>query len=392
MIKHRRTYLFLAIIILIILWGSAGYYFYKNKDKTTATSGATQIITVQTTTPTQTMYYNGTIRALSMMPVTSPSDGIVQSMNFNYGDTITKGQLLLSLSSSNAQTNFQTALTAYLQAKSQEETSRAAAESDILLYQQGVISRNEYESAQSTHYFNHLNMLQAGAALTRLNYDTSNILNLSLDNLDAVKKAFDLTKGTQYLKIYSPQDGVALFASQSSSSSDSSQTINVGSSVKQDQVLLNIGDLSGASLTIKIDQININNIKAGQAATVTGAAFPNITLKGTISTVATQASTSNDNPQFEATVVISNLTANDLETIRVGMTATVAVVVTGSPQLMVPINAVTAKDGKYYVTKVAPNRKQTQVEVTTGSTNATSVAITSGLAAGDQIVAPHSTT
>lgn len=262
MIKHRRTYLFLAIIILIILWGGSGYYFYKNRDTTTAASSATQVITVQFTTPTQTMYYNGTIQALSVVPITAPSDGSVQSMNFNYGDTITKGQLLLSLSSAASQTNFQTALTAYLQAKSQEKTSQDTAESDELLYRQGVISRNDYESAKSTHYFNHLAMLQAGAALTRLNYDTANILNLSLDNLDDVQAAFNLTKGTQFLKIYSPQDGVALFAS--TSSSDRSQPITAGSSVKQDQVLLNIGNLTSASLTIKIDQINVNNIKKGK--------------------------------------------------------------------------------------------------------------------------------
>ena len=91
-------------------------------------------------------------------------------------------------------------------------------------------------------------------------------------------------------------------------------------------------------------------------------------------------------------MVVSNLTANDLQTIRVGMTATVAVTVTGSPQLMVPINAITTTNGKYYVTKINSSKKQTQVEVTTGSTDATSVAITSGLAVGDQIVAPDSTT
>ncbi len=385
--KHDQSF-YITRMIIVSLVCMIGLAACSKNHKTVST--ATRIITVQSTTPTQTMYYNGIIQALSLLPITSTVNGTIQSKNFRYGDTIKKGQLLISIDSAAAKATFQTALTGYLQAKSQEMTSRATAESDALLYKQGVISRNEYENAKSTHYFNHLAILQAGATLTQLNYDTSNILNLSLDNIESVQRAFNLTKGTQYLKIYSPQDGIALFAN--SSSSDSDQKVHVGDSVKQDQVLLNIGNLSGTSLTIKIDEINVNNIEKGQSATVTGSAFPSVTLKGIISAVDTQASSGNNNPEFDAEVVVSNLTADDLKTIRVGMSATVAVAIEQPPQIMVPIDAVTLINGKYYVTQVNSTGKRIQTEVTTGSTKATSVAIISGLNVGDKIVVPHSTT
>ena len=79
-----------------------------------------------------------------------------------------------------------------------------------------------------------------------------------------------------------------------------------------------------------MDEIDINKIKVGQSAVVTGDAFDGITLQGTVTSVAAQAagkSTARAGmATFPVTVQISNLTPEQRGRVHVGMSATMSIV------------------------------------------------------------------
>src|SRR5204863_1822040 len=123
-------------------------------------------------------------------------------------------------------------------------------------------------------------------------------------------------------------DGIALVPPKSGSSESSSE-IAVGTSVKQNQVLVSIGNLEGLSVKIAINEIDINQVAPGQEAMITGVGFPKETLKGFVKEVASQAQIAQGGlgglPTFSATVIVPSLTPEQKKLIRVGMSAKILV-------------------------------------------------------------------
>ncbi len=58
--------------------------------------------------------------------ITSPCDGVIESLAFHYGDAVKQNQLLFVLSSEKFQTDYKAALTQYLKAKTDFTRMRAS--------------------------------------------------------------------------------------------------------------------------------------------------------------------------------------------------------------------------------------------------------------------------
>ena len=149
-----------------------------------------------------------------------------------------------------------------------------------------------------------------------------------------------------------------------------------------------IGDLQGISIEIDVPEIDIDKIKPGMEAIVSGIAFGKHQLKGQLVAVNGQASNNGSGglPSFTALVEVKSLTAEQQPWIKVGMSAAVELNSDNKNQLVVPIAAVKREQGNSIVhIQLAQGAIKKRI-ITTGPAQADSVVIESGLNVGDVVV------
>lgn len=351
------------------------------------------IITVTAKPITSSLFFSSFIEPITTMDVTSPVDGMISHVNFSLGRPVQKGQVLLSLKSSTIATQYQAALRSYLTAKDQYDQDQIKKKGTIDLYQAGIISQSDYLSQMNSFATNALSFGLAKQKLEELltktqipEKDLAQLQNLQISNTEEVEKA--LARPFTHIQIKAPSSGIALLPVDSENSGKSSH-LTVGSTVKEGNTLLTIGDLQGFKLHVKVNEIDLNQIKPGQKITVTGPSFPNIILHGSVASINDEAK---DNqgalPTFAVTMVVPHVSPKDLKIIDIGMSAQVQLTISSKPMISVPINAVYFVNGQPTV-DVLRNGKKVPVTVNTGKTSLDSVIIPRGLQVGEQIVVPE---
>lgn len=344
-----------------------------------------QTMTIKKTPAGTTLYFSGILNPLNQEMVSSPADGLVSKINFSYGENVKKGDLLLSIRSVKQQSDYQAALTKYLQAKQTYTQSEDQLNSDQKLFDKGLIPKNTFDQTRNTFMLNHLSLLQAESDL-RKSAHTDNIeklKSLTIENFDEVNKALALNQEARTIEVKSPASGEALFETKNA------QKIDVGSDVKVGAALLFINQSSGLRIDIDINEINVNQLHVGQPARITSVAFPTMQLKGYVQAIDAQAKAGNNLPTFSAIIVVPQLTNEQEKIIRFGMSAKIAIQTQHKADVLIPISAVTRKDKDYYVNKLASDGKTVvSVPVKVGDTTLNDVEIISGLKAGDKIVLP----
>lgn len=400
--KQKKIGLTLIVIILLAIVAYISHSLLSRKNISPLNSK-----NISTTPPAMTakeqtvksqLFFSGEIAPLNVINIISPIDGTVSKLGFHYGQVIHKGQFLAEINSSKSENTYRDALTDYLKSKDTYINSRATYNSQQELYKDGLISRNDFESSRSQLENNQLGYRQAVYSLSNsINNITDNpveqknILN-SLINLSLGDKSVDKALSLQFSKLTlrSESSGIALFPDKDSGSG-SGTTVHQGGDIKAGAVLVAIGNLSGVSVDISANEIDINKIIPGQKVMVTGVAFPKEKLHGYVDTVGSQAKADMSGsglPVFPVKVIVPNLTEAQQHIIHVGMTAEVTLDISAPKQIMIPIGAVTQTNQGNFVTIIRQGKKQT-VSVITGQTTLTQIAIMHGLEPGDTIVKTH---
>lgn len=354
-----------------------------------------RIVTAQKRSVSTHLYYNGTIAPIRTISAISPADGRIATMHFEYGATINKGQLLVTIDSQSLAEKFRSAISDFLTTKETLSTQRITFQGVEALYKAGIETKNSFITARSTYETTEVNFYQKKLALEKVlhqaNMPLAQFENLSISDTKDVNAA--LSHKFSSLPVKADGSGVALFPVSTDSSNDGGDTngqkLIVGSQVKQGQLILSIGDLSGLSVSFKVGEVDINRIQDGLKVVVTGVSFPNQVLQGYISQVASQADQSSGSQalsQFDVTVTIPKISALQKKVVHIGMTSKVDIEIKNPPQIMLPINAVNQVNGQSVVTVVAKDGKRAQVPVVTGSTSMNDVAIISGVEAGQRVV------
>lgn len=340
------------------------------------------------------LYFQGNIKPMTQTRVLSPIAGIVnKKLGFSYGDTVKKGQYLFSLSPSNQENSYRTALLSYLRAKSSYTQANSKYEGQKFLFKNKILARNEFEQYRDNLANEKLALEEAlfnlKDAINKVSSNpkvaeqmTANLRDVSINDT-AVLKA--LNQNFNEVKVKAPVAGVALVPPKEDGAS--TQQLSNGSVVKLNQAVVVIGNFSGLKVDVSVNEVSINRIKEGQVAEVTGPAFPGITLNGKVSTISYQAKLagySSGLPQFPVEISVTNLTAKQRQLIHAGMTAQVKIDVDQGAQIMIPIKAVTNSNGKAMVEKIVAGKK-VATTITTGNTNQSQVAVLSGLKPGDKI-------
>jgi len=346
--------------------------------------------TVESKTTSRPLFFSGRIQPLQIYQVTTPVKGIIEKVSFKYGQSIKKGQELLTLLSDEIEKEYQSALTEFLQKKDEFVIKSANFEGAKELWAKEFISKNIYLSDKSQFDNARLNFIQAKRkleAITEKIYGVDKtIANIGLQDIKEIEKA--LSKNVREMVLKAEKDGIALFPDKETSGEGSNSTVmSEGAEIKAGQVIVSIGDMTGVSLEIYVNEVDVDDIKLLQKVTVTGAGFPGVELHGYISGVDAQAKKGGAGlPTFPVRVIVPKLPKQFADKIHVGMSAKVQLNIEQPDIIYIPLQAVYQKDLKNWVDRVDPETSQPlPTEVITGKTTLQAVEIKQGLTSGDKV-------
>ncbi|QMT58720.1 efflux RND transporter periplasmic adaptor subunit [Legionella sp. PC997] len=378
--RYLNTSKVIFLLLIGLLVSSCGHH--KEQKKV-----ALHQYKVEEQTLHKTLHFTGTVQPLHENTIASPMEAVVETMNFHYGQLIKKGDVILTLNSTELQRQFNDTLTEYLKAKDSYTIAKAKFVGTQDLWDAGLLSKNNYMSEKSNVDTGRVTLMQSTRKLTEMleKLDENNPRNLSalsLADFDKIKKI--LASNHNVIRLKSPRDGVLLYPPKAGE--DKSVRATVGSTVKSGQVIGLIGDLSGISIEIDVPEIDITQIHAGMDALVSGVAFGKYQLKGQLVAVNAQASNNNGLPFFTAVVEVKKLPPEAQKWIKVGMSASIELSVDNGKQLIIPIAAIKREKGQSVVSlQTKPGALEKRV-ITTGAAQADTVVVESGLKAGDVVV------
>ena len=160
-----------------------------------------------------------------------------------------------------------------------------------------------------------------------------------------------------------------------------------GSEIRRGQAIIQLPDLSGMGVIVKIQEAQIDLISPEQTASLTIDAIPGKTFTGKVTKKAVLPSSQSSwaNPDlkvYETRIALDG--KNEGNVLRPGMTATVEILIEKIEDVLrVPIQSIqTDEEGKHYCYRTSGE----QVEVEIGKRNQIYVQILKGLSDGDEIL------
>ena len=405
--SSKRYIISLIVTTLLMINGCHHDSQHKNSNKIEhEITTATNTLVIHPQNHTSHLYFQGIIAPIQITPLTSSIDGVVEARLFNYGDTVKKGATLFHIKSDAFEKEYQNSLSEFLKAQENYMTNHEKKRSSEELWSAGLISRNDHNAQINAAADASLSLklarqklialLKSGGILDeQATKDLATYLQaLTITNVAAVNRALNID--VSLIKLHAPADGITLMASQQQDNNQSSghrETL-IGATVKPQDVLVLIGNMSGITIHIKVNEIDINHLKLHQAATITGTAFPDVTLQGEITALNTQANDegSSNLPTFSVTITVPHLSVEQQQKIHVGMSTQVEITLHSPAVISIPLSAIQHQEDQETVTIIDPETKKTRtVAVKTGRTDPNNVVILDGLKEGETIVINHPT-
>ena len=308
----------------------------------------------------------GTIEPVTSVTVGTQVSGIVSHLYVDYNSVVKKGQVIAELDKTNLASELNTAKANLSSAQSTMNYEQANFNRYQTLYDKGLVSADEYESAR-------LSFLKAKDQVTT-----------SMQN---VQKA---QTNLGYATITSPIDGVVL-----SKAVEEGQT--VAASFNTPELFTIAQDLTDMRVIADIDEADIGGVKEGQRVMFTVDAFPEDQFEGKVTQVRQQATTESNVVTYEVVISAPN---NDLK-LKPGLTANVTiftlekndVLVCPAKALRFMPNEALLPEGQKVEDVEAKTKVWTQegnvfkaYAVQTGTTNGVMTEIISGISEGTEVL------
>ena len=308
----------------------------------------------------------GTIEPVTSVTVGTQVSGIVSKLYVDYNSEVKRGQVIAELDKTNLTSELNSAKANLNSAQSTLNYEQANYNRYKTLYEKGLVSADEYESARLTY-------LKAKDQVTTAT--------------QSVQKA---QTNLGYATITSPIDGVVL-----SKSVEEGQT--VAASFNTPELFTIAQDLTNMRVIADIDEADIGGVQEGQRVSFTVDAFPEDHFEGKVTQVRQQATTESNVVTYEVVISAPN---NDLK-LKPGLTANVTIYTLEKNDVLVcpakalrfmPNEALLSKDQKIEDVEAATKVwtlegntfKAHAVEV--GTTNGISTEIVSGVADGTEVL------
>lgn len=172
--------------------------------------------------------------------------------------------------------------------------------------------------------------------------------------------------------VRSPMDGVLL-----------KKFTKEGQGLSPGKEIALVGDISKFVVRAKVDELDIARVRVGQPVEIRADAFPNVVMKGVVSSIATQA----ERDTFAKVEVLIDINDHASATLKHNLSVRVNIITGDVPgALSVPVRSVIKKEGDHGVV-VVRNRFHLveRRRVKLGSVGGDRIQILSGLAAGEKV-------
>lgn len=259
----------------------------------------------------------GTLEPLSSTVVSPAIDGTIATVNVSAGQAVAKGDVLMTIKNDELDRAIAEAARSVDTAKAELATAKRGTE---VTDEEGNVS---YEVSQDT-----VDAATRALAAAQEGYD------------QAVAKAAERT-------VTAPCNGNIV-----------EMNAQVGASttgVESGKSLMQIADLTQMKVTVQVSEEDIAKVAVGQTANVTFPAFPDLTLQGSVTGIASIASTDGGMMSYDGSSSVSFdvdiLIAQPDPRLKPGMTAKVSLITEQLDDvIMVPAMALMTDDGQnYYV-------------------------------------------
>ena len=358
--KNKKLWIGIGavVIVALVIWLMSGGKKEQKVEFETAKVEKQNISTSITAT--------GTIEPVTSVTVGTQVSGIVSKLYVDYNSVVKKGQVIAELDKTNLISELNRAKADLTSAQSTLNYETANFKRYQTLFDKGLVSANDYESA-------------------RLTYDKARQSVAS--SRESVQKA---QTNLGYATITSPIDGVVL-----SKSVEEGQT--VAASFNTPELFTIAQDLTDMRVIANIDEADIGGVQEGQRVTFTVDAFPDDKFEGQVTQVRQQATTESNVVTYEVVISAPN---KDLK-LKPGLTANVTIFTLEKNDVLaapakalrfVPNEALLSKGQK--IEDVEAPAKVWTLEgdtfkahaVQTGTTNGLLTEIISGISAGTEVL------
>ena len=361
----KKTIRNAAIALAVVALAGGGCYAYMSS-RQAPFEVTYETAKVEKATIGNSVTATGTIEAVTSVDVGTQVSGIIDKIYVDYNSTVKKGQVIAELDKTNLVSELNSATSQLAGAKSDLQYQQSNFARQKTLYDKGLISANDFESAR-------LALQQAQSTVAQ--------------RQEAVKKA---QTNLSYATITSPIDGIVL-----SKSVEEGQT--VASSFSTPTLFTIVKDMTDMRVVANVDEADIGEVQVGQRVTYTVDAYPDDTFEGTVTQVRNEATTENNVVTYEVVISAPN---PDLK-LKPGLTANVTIYTLERTGIVsVPTKALRFTPTKETVGKqdkiidcqgthklwVRDGRTFRAYAVKTGITNGTRTEIVSGLKEGATVV------
>lgn len=282
--KLSKVWIVVGVIVVaaVLAWLLSGS---KKKEEVTFDTEAAAPATIR-----NSITATGTIEAVTSVTVGTQVSGIVDKIYVDYNSTVKKGQMIAELDKTNLKSQLSTAKANLASAQSSLNYQLANYNRYKTLYEKGLVSADEYETALLSYKQAKEQVVSAKEEVQR-----------AQTNLG-------------YAIITSPIDGVVI-----SKAVEEGQT--VAASYSTPELFTIAQDLTNMQVVADVDEADIGDVKEGERVSFTVDAYPDDTFEGTVTQVRLEATTTNNVVTYE--VVISAPNA-DLK-LKPGLTANVTI-------------------------------------------------------------------
>ena len=277
---------------------------------------------------------------------------------------------------------------AFARARIALESQETKLKRTAFLLEQGLVPASQHEEAERQYRRQLLDFEAARHDLeaARARGGKEAVDKAALELSSAKEEMQELETSAGQGRVRASASGVVLASSQ-----PGARTLTAGRLAEKGEALLKIGDFSRMTAIAMVDEVDVVRLAVGQTVWVTGNAFRDLRMRGTVNHVSAQPLPKvRGATRFEVKVTLDPLEADQRARLRTGMSCTLEIVIYHKDAtLMGPIEAV-ERSGRSHRLRVI-NRETRTVqhrEVKIGPTTLDSVEITSGLRPGDEIVVP----
>lgn len=259
----------------------------------------------------------GTLEPLSSTVVSPTIDGTIATVNVSAGQAVAKGDVLMTIKN--------------------DELDRAIAE-----------AARSVEAAKAD-----LATAKRGTEVVDEGGNTT--YEVSQDNVDAAKRALAAAQEGYDQAVAKAAERTATAPCNGNIVEMNAQVGASATGVESGKSLMQIADLSQMKVTVQVSEEDIAKVAVGQTANVTFPAFPDLTLQGSVTGIASIASADGGTMSYDGSSSVSFdvdiLIAKPDYRLKPGMTAKVSLVTEQLDDvIMVPSMALMTDDGQnYYV-------------------------------------------